>query len=74
MKLSPNQIKFIHKCKKLYKILGCSYPGSGKGYFKHNGVLDCSCGMCNVDTYEKKWRNKKQRFKNKQELKQLIHD
>ena len=43
----------------------------GIGFFKHNHSLNCGCGQCKRITYNRRYENKRNRLRNRLELKQF---
>ncbi len=55
------------KRQKVWDKFGWVYKGIG--YLSQNHSLNCGCVMCRMGTYFRRYDNKKQRLKIKQELK-----
>lgn len=67
--LKYRDIKKAKSRKKLWDLFGFTYLGKGLNYLSRNHSLNCGCGCCREKTHIRKNENKRNRLKNKQELK-----
>lgn len=69
MKLKIDKIKALaYK----WKLMGWSFPGTGRGFFRGNHGLNCQKGHDATITKMRRQDNKKKRLNYKQKLKNII--
>ena len=65
----------IKNRKKLWDIFNFGYPEDGWfGFFRKNHSLNCGCSYCRAKTYFRKYENRQDRHKIKEELHNINPD
>lgn len=65
--LTPQDRHFANKRKRLWDVFGWTYMGIK--YLSKNGSVNCGCGMCKSNTYQRRLKRKRERISARMELK-----